>query len=64
MNRMTSQDSQTTIGIFLVASVAGQALHWLITPAAHPLASAGRTAAVLAQAILATGGAVWIWRRR
>lgn len=41
------------------------AIHWFITPAAHPDASTVRHVGVFAQALIGFGGSAWlIWRNR
>jgi uncharacterized membrane protein YjjP (DUF1212 family) len=47
---------------FLTLLVAAQAIHWLITPSSNP-ASYGRWWAVVAQAVLGSGFAVWFFLR-
>ena len=46
-------------------ALGAQALHWFITPAAHPDASTAQAVAVAAQAALGFGVAGWlVWRAR
>lgn len=46
---------------FLLLVVAAEAVHWLITPAAHPGAPPLQTVLVVLQAALASGAAFWCW---
>ena len=48
-------------GVLLMVAAGG--VHWLITPAAHPTASAMRHAAVVGQVIGAAAMAWWCWHR-
>jgi hypothetical protein len=50
--------------LIALALIGAQAVHWLLTPMAHPDASGLRTAGVVLQAIAGFGGAVWLATRR
>jgi hypothetical protein len=45
----------------MLVVIGADALHWFITPAAHPDASTGRTLAVALQAVLALGIAIGLF---
>ena len=62
MSNAKADQSLWTIGLLLF--VAAQAGNWLITPMRHPDASDLRVAAVVAQGVLALGGAIWLIVRR
>jgi hypothetical protein len=62
MSTETSRHWWYFIGGILALSVAGQAIHWFITPDSAA-ASSARWWAVAAQAVLGTGVAVWSFLR-
>ena len=62
MSQETSRHWWYFISGLLALSVAGQAIHWFITPASIT-ASSARWWAVVAQAVLGTGVAVWFFLR-
>ena len=56
-------DRGVLAGVLL--SVGASAMHWFITPAAHPDASTARHVGVIAEALIGFGGCAWpIWRNR
>ncbi len=57
----TSRDWYFVIGIFALL-VTGQAIHWFITPGSAT-ASSARWWAVMAQAVVGAGVAVWFFLR-
>ena len=62
---MTGSKWNRFVAAFVFASIAGQALHWFITPESHPGVGTVRTIAVAVQAILGLFGAWWfIWGGR
>ena len=58
-NRMFALGGVFAGGLF----ISGDAVHWFITPAAHPAASEAHTAAVGAQALVGLIAAIYAWRR-
>lgn len=62
MGQQTSRNWWYLLTGFLALLVAGQAIHWLITPPSIA-ASYGRWWAVVAQAVLGIGVAVWFFLR-
>jgi hypothetical protein len=62
MSRETSRRWWSFIIGILALMVAGQAIHWFITPGSIT-ASSARWWAVVAQAVLSTGVAVWFFLR-
>jgi hypothetical protein len=62
MSRETSRRWWYFIIGILALMVAGQAIHWFITPGSIT-ASSARWWAVVAQAVLSTGVAVWFFLR-
>jgi 4-amino-4-deoxy-L-arabinose transferase-like glycosyltransferase len=62
MSQETSRHSWYFVSGLLALSVAGQAIHWFITPASIS-ASNGRWWAVVAQAVIGTAVAVWFFVR-
>jgi len=64
MSQETSRHWWYFVMGLLALSATGEAIHWFITPASIT-ASYGRWWAVMAQAVLGTGIAVWFfWRAR
>jgi len=62
MSQETSRHWWYFVYGLLALSVAGQAIHWFITPNSIS-ASSGRWWAVMVQAVLGTGIAVWFFLR-
>jgi hypothetical protein len=48
----------------LLLSLGAQAIHWFITPMAHPDASTARELGVVIQAAVGFGGALWLCLRQ
>ena len=49
----------------MLVMLGASAIHWFITPMAHPDASTMQRSGVIAQALIGFGGVAWLtWRNR
>ncbi len=62
MTESTAFGRGLVVGLF--AMVGGQAVHWFLTPAAHPDATVLRTVGVGIQATAGFGVALWLAARQ